>query len=488
MEIQANSDIANIEQLDKLEKIRILDNLDLLKLICNKLDKSYIPKLQDQLSDNADTKTEKSALKESFENLFGNCPLIKYIGININKDPMERFSEITTEEIVSHINERFKPYRTNNIGDIRHFTQLLEALCHYKLHTRAVEDIEKEKALLMLYEKVKSANKSKKRVKPSNEEIQEELVKIERDLLGRFNKLLKLLLPIFMSEDNAETSRPYFFQEIPEVLNRTKDQLPGKEDLQIHINYLITELLKVSVDLKKPYLGDVQKISSIIQLGQEKLKHNLIMLAEEEKHQLFEGIHNGKEEFALDKTIDTLVSEDTKYVLQDIYNTYSINQALYRKKNDNVDFGDISPEEEANWQEQNEIYQETLRIASSAYADMIFMMYDYVQKEKTESAVFERHIQLIINQLKLILKHLKKMGLYIYKKDRHVIDSRRKKAMITQVPIDEMLSLVDQIKEDKKLILDLKYEFKKILSSEKKYVKSGSLSNLFGYRFDFPNV
>ena len=49
-----------------------------------------------------------------------------------------------------------------------------------------------------------------------------------------------------------------------------------------------------------------------------------------------------------------------------------------------------------------------------------------------------------------------------------------------------MFSLVDQIRSDQKLILDLKHEFKKIISSEKKLVKSGALSNLFGYRFDFP--
>ena len=482
---------ATLDQIVKLEKIQFLEFEDLLKLLCSKFDETYIPIIQSQYFQNAETKSIKNDVKQTLTELLKNCILFKNL-FKENKNPLNAFSDITEDEIKLVIQGKLESNRINNISDPEIFAHLIKLLCELKLHFRKSEAINKDTTMKLFYERAKNAEKIKGITKPTNDEIRDEMQRIEREFLGRFNKIIKILLPLFMSEENAEIARPYFLQEIPEILTRTQGIMPDKSDLRLHVDYLFVELAKLSIDLYKPYSNIQEKISNIVNTGHEEMKTgikmNLLMLTEEEKYKLFEGLQNGKIDFYLDKEIGELTANNSKSILQDIYDTYSIYQALYRKKYIKYDIDNISQDDETKLVEQKKICESTLRIISGEYANLIFIMHETIDKENEIKDNFNKNINKIIIQIKSILGQIKKMGQYIFIQDKYNIGNRRKTEKIIQVPINDMFSLVEQIKSDTKLILDLKYEFKKIISSERKFVKSGSLSNLFGYRFDFPDT
>ncbi len=475
-----NETISNQTSQENVEQLQIFQWDELLMLLCHKLDNSYVPKVNVPSASDPQKKLkdyQNTTIKQAIIEHINNCTLFSNAKTGHIKAPKEFFPDITIEELVSHIDDRLETVKANNTGDPKLYAELMKVLCHYKIYC-------KESGAIKVEQQYKYIYNTKNNKKLNEIEIQKEVEIIERDFMKRFDVVLKKLLPLFMSESNAEIVRPHFFKEIPEILKRTQDQLPTNEDLMIHVNYIISELVKWSVDLKKPYVEEKEKINSIVQSGQEEIKNDLIILSDDEVNGLFTGIHAGKEEFVLDEQLGELGKDNSKTILQDIYNTYSIHQALYRRKYINH-FFETTPDDTKEWDNQTETFQKILRLVSSEYANLVFMMSEYTDPEKGGRTTFERNIDSTITQMNIVLNHLKKMGLHIYIKDQYHSNSRRHKERISQVPIHEMFTLVDQIKKEDSMIFDLKYEFKKILSYEKEYVQSGSLSNLFGYRFDF---
>ncbi|MDH4128903.1 MAG: hypothetical protein OEV44_09135, partial [Spirochaetota bacterium] len=192
---------ATLDQIVKLEKIQFLEFEDLLKLLCSKFDETYIPIIQSQYFQNAETKSIKNDVKQTLTELLKNCILFKNL-FKENKNPLNAFSDITEDEIKLVIQGKLESNRINNISDPEIFAHLIKLLCELKLHFRKSEAINKDTTMKLFYERAKNAEKIKGITKPTNDEIRDEMQRIEREFLGRFNKIIKILLPLFMSEEN----------------------------------------------------------------------------------------------------------------------------------------------------------------------------------------------------------------------------------------------------------------------------------------------